>query len=184
MIGALALFPIPGIVLLRDTGPLPGKNLSETFWKAGDKLTRDQPGGTPVKASDLQVGSIVHIMPEGIEESEHPLDERAKAAVLLIRIEPELLSKASVPGSYQGIVAYSKICTHMGCPVALYEQQTHHLLCPCHQSTFDLTDNCKVIFGPAKRALPQLPITVDSDGYLIAKAPFGEAVGPSFWERG
>lgn len=184
LIGALALFPIPGIVLLRDTGPLPGTDLSTTFWKAGDKLARDQPGGTPVKASDLQVGSIVHVMPEGIDETEHPLDERAKAAVLLIRIEPELLSKQSVPGSYQGIVAYSKICTHMGCPVALYEQQTHHLLCPCHQSTFDLTDNCKVIFGPAKRALPQLPITVDSDGYLIAKAPFGEAVGPSFWERG
>jgi ubiquinol-cytochrome c reductase iron-sulfur subunit len=81
-------------------------------------------------------------------------------------------------------VAYSKICTHMGCPVALYEQQTHHLLCPCHQSTFDLTQACKVIFGPAKRPLPQLPITVDSEGYLVAKAPFGEAVGPSFWERG
>ncbi len=184
LIGALALFPLPGIVFLRDTGPLPKNQLSTTFWKAGDKLSRDQPGGTPIKASDLTVGSVVHVMPEGIEDTEHPLDERAKAAVLLIRLEPELLAKESVPGSYQGIVAYSKICSHMGCPVALYEQQTHHLLCPCHQSTFDLTQNCKVIFGPAKRALPQLPITVDSDGYLIAKAPFAEAVGPSFWERG
>jgi ubiquinol-cytochrome c reductase iron-sulfur subunit len=80
-------------------------------------------------------------------------------------------------------VAYSKICTHVGCPVALYEQQTHHLLCPCHQSTFDLTQNCKVIFGPAKRALPQLAITVDAEGYLVAAGPFGEPVGPSFWER-
>jgi len=184
LIGALALFPLPGILLLRDTGPLPGNKLSVTLWEEGSRLTRDQPGGEPVKASDLQVGSIVHIMPEGIEEVDHPLEERAKAAVLLIRLEPELLNDESRPGSYQGIVAYSKICTHMGCPVALYEQQTHHLLCPCHQSTFDLTDNCKVIFGPAKRALPQLPITVDSEGYLIAKAPFGEAVGPSFWERG
>jgi ubiquinol-cytochrome c reductase iron-sulfur subunit len=72
----------------------------------------------------------------------------------------------------------------MGCPVALYEQQTHHLLCPCHQSTFDVTQNCKVIFGPAKRALPQLAITVDAEGYLVAKEGFRESVGPSFWERG
>jgi ubiquinol-cytochrome c reductase iron-sulfur subunit len=68
--------------------------------------------------------------------------------------------------------------------VALYEQQTHHLLCPCHQSTFDLKQNCKVIFGPAKRPLPQLPITVDDEGYLVAKDGFSQAVGPSFWERG
>ena len=72
----------------------------------------------------------------------------------------------------------------MGCPVGLYERTTHHLLCPCHQSTFDVTDDCKVIFGPAKRPLPQLKITVDDEGYLIAAQPFQEAVGPSFWERG
>jgi quinol---cytochrome c reductase iron-sulfur subunit len=185
LIGAMAMFPIPGLVLLRDTGPMPGKHLSETFWKAGMRIERDQPGGGLLKASDLTLGSVVHVMPEGLEEqSKDPLNERAKAAVLLIRLEPELLAAESVPGSYSGIVAYSKICTHMGCPVALYEQRTHHLLCPCHQSTFDLTQNCKVIFGPAKRPLPQLAITVDDEGYLVAKAPFSEAVGPSFWERG
>jgi len=85
---------------------------------------------------------------------------------------------------YQGIVAYSKICTHVGCPVALYEQQTHHMLCPCHQSTFDLSEDGKVIFGPAARSLPQLPITVDADGYLVAQRDFDAPVGPSFWERG
>jgi ubiquinol-cytochrome c reductase iron-sulfur subunit len=184
LIGAMALFPIPGLVLLRDTGPMPGKHLSETIWKAGDRLIRDQPGGGALKASDLTVGSVVHVMPEGIEKAEHPLDERAKAALLLIRLEPELLDAESRPGSFNGIVAYSKICTHMGCPVALYEQRTHHLLCPCHQSTFDLTQNCKVIFGPAKRPLPQLAITVDDEGYLVAKDGFTQAVGPSFWERG
>ena len=68
--------------------------------------------------------------------------------------------------------------------MGLYEQQTHHLLCPCHQSTFDVTQDCKVIFGPAKRPLPQLKITVDAEGYLVADAPFREPVGPSFWERG
>ena len=185
LIGAMALFPLPALVLLRDTGPMPGDNLSTTFWKAGTRLERDQPGGGVLKASDLSLGSVVHVMPEGLDEQvKAPLNERAKAAVLLIRLEPELLAAESVPGSYNGIVAYSKICTHMGCPVALYEQRTHHLLCPCHQSTFDLTQNCKVIFGPANRPLPQLAITVDDEGYLVAKAPFSEAVGPSFWERG
>ena len=85
--------------------------------------------------------------------------------------------------SYDGIVAYSKVCTHVGCPVALYEQQTHHLLCPCHQSQFDVTNGAAVIFGPAARPLPQLPITVDDEGYLVAQSDFTEPVGPSFWER-
>ena len=85
--------------------------------------------------------------------------------------------------SVDGILCYSKICTHVGCPVALYEQHTHHLLCPCHQSTFDVTDECKVVFGPASRPLPQLPIAVDAEGYLIAQSDFTEPVGPSFWER-
>ncbi|MDP9828232.1 cytochrome bc1 complex Rieske iron-sulfur subunit [Kineosporia succinea] len=182
LLGAMALFPLPGVLLFRDTGPLPGRDLAETFWKAGDRLMLDPEGG-PIKASDMVLGAVAHILPEGIEESEHPLNEKAKAAVLLIRLEEDLLAPESIPGSYAGIVAYSKICTHMGCPVALYEQRTHHLLCPCHQSTFDLTQNCKVIFGPAKRALPQLAITVDDEGYLVAKAPFSEPTGPSYWER-
>lgn len=183
LLGSLALMGLPAVVFLRDTGPLPGKALSETFWEPGTRLVKDPQGG-PVKASDLTLGSIVHIMPEGIEETEHPLEERAKAAVIVMRLEPDDLAEESREGAFEGVVAYSKICTHMGCPVALYEQQTHHLLCPCHQSTFDLTQNCKVIFGPAKRPLPQLPITVDAEGYLVAKEGFGEAVGPSFWERG
>jgi quinol---cytochrome c reductase iron-sulfur subunit len=182
LLGAMALFPLPALIFLRDSGPMPGNALSETFWKPGLRLERDPEGGA-IKAADLTLGSVVHVMPAGVNDVEDKLEQRAKAAVLLIRLEPELLAAESLPGSYNGIVAYSKICTHMGCPVALYEQQTHHLLCPCHQSTFDLTQNCKVIFGPAKRPLPQLPITVDSEGYLISKLPFGEPVGPSFWER-
>jgi ubiquinol-cytochrome c reductase iron-sulfur subunit len=182
LIGALALFPLPAIVFLRDTGPLPGKALSTTFWEKGKRLVLD-PTGAPVKAADLTLGSVTHIMPEGVDETEHPLEERAKAAVLVMRLDPDDLDPASREGAYAGIVAYSKICTHMGCPVGLYEQQTHHLLCPCHQSTFDLTQDCKVIFGPAKRPLPQLPITVDAEGYLVAKDGFGQSVGPSYWER-
>ena len=185
LIGAGVLFPIPAVFFFRDTGPLPGDDLSTTMWREGMYLTKDPEGGR-IRASDLGLGSVVHVMPEGIEDQEEILNAKAKAAVLLMRLEPELLNPGAGREDWavDGIVAYSKICTHMGCPVALYEQQTHHLLCPCHQSTFDVTRECKVIFGPAKRALPQLPIRVDDEGYLQAQSGFHEAVGPSFWERG
>jgi ubiquinol-cytochrome c reductase iron-sulfur subunit len=184
LIGALALVPLPAVVLLRDTGPMPGNALSTTFWEPGMRLLTD-PQMQPIKPEDLKIGSVVHIVPDGLTEATpHYLEEKAKSAALLLRLDPDDLDARSQPGAYEGIVAYSKICTHMGCPVALYEQQTHHLLCPCHQSTFDVTQDCKVIFGPAKRPLPQLAITLDADGYLVAKEGFTQAVGPSFWERG
>jgi ubiquinol-cytochrome c reductase iron-sulfur subunit len=181
-LGALAL---PAIVTLRDLGPLPGNAPSTTFWRAGLRLVRD-PEGTPIRTQDIAIGGVVHVMPEGIEESAHPLAEKAKAAVLIIRLAPGEVEEAPdrKGWSHEGIFAYSKICTHVGCPVALYEQQTHHLLCPCHQSTFDVKQHCKVIFGPADRPLPQLAITADADGYLVAQSGFHEPVGPSFWERG
>jgi ubiquinol-cytochrome c reductase iron-sulfur subunit len=182
--GALGLFGLPFIVALRDLGPLPGDRLSHTMWKKGDRLVTD-PELAPIKAADVTIGSVFHVMPEGIDKVEDVLEQRAKAAVLLMRLSPEdIKPNKEREWGYEGIVAYSKICTHVGCPVGLYEQQTHHLLCPCHQSTFDVTDDCKVIFGPAHRPLPQLPITVDTDGYLVAASGFHEAVGPSFPERG
>ncbi|GMA19404.1 cytochrome bc1 complex Rieske iron-sulfur subunit [Arsenicicoccus piscis] len=190
--GALGLFAIPPIVqLVGGLGPLPGDDLSTTFWDSkywtngkAPRLMRD-PEMTPIKASDVTIGSVFHVLPEGIMDSEHPLDEKGKAAVLLMRLHPDQIkSQKERDWGYHGIVAYSKICTHVGCPVGLYEQTTHHLLCPCHQSTFDVTDDCKVIFGPAHRPLPQLKIAVDAEGYLIAEHGFAEAVGPSFWERG
>ncbi len=183
--GALGLFALPlGLQLVGGLGPLPGNELSTTMWKKGLRLVRD-PELTPIKASDVTIGSVFHVMPEGIDKVPDELEEKAKAAVLLMRLDPSDIKVAKEQSwGYQGIVAYSKICTHVGCPVGLYEQQTHHLLCPCHQSTFDVTDDCKVIFGPAHRPLPQLPITVDTDGYLVAQRGFDQAVGPSFWERG
>lgn len=186
LIGALVVTPLPAVVLFRDLAPAedPVPLLQHTMWKAGTRLTRD-PSGTPIRASEVTLGSAFHVIPEGINELEHKLEEKAKAAVLLMRLKPEDLNVS--PGredwNYAGIVAYSKICTHVGCPVALYEQQTHHLLCPCHQSQFDIKHEAKVIFGPAKRPLPQLPITVDDEGYLIARSDFTEPVGASFWER-
>jgi len=183
--GALALFPLPGLIIFGDLGPNVNDKLRHTAWKPGTRLARD-PNGRPIKASDVTVGSVYHVVPEGLMPGEHGyLEEKAKAAVLLVRVDPSELieTEERASWSYQGIVAYSKICTHVGCPVALYEQHTHHLLCPCHQSTFDLVDGCKVVFGPATRALPQLPITVDAEGYLIAQSDFNEPVGPSFWDR-
>ena len=183
--GALALFPIPAVVLFSDLGPNPKDSLRHTMWsKGGLRLTRD-PDGTAIKASDVQVGSVFHVIPEGLVDLESPdlLNEKAKAAVLLVRLDPSEITEKQRNWGYDGIVAYSKICTHVGCPVALYEQHTHHLLCPCHQSTFDLANDCKVVFGPASRPLPQLKIEVDAQGYLVAPGDFEEPVGPSFWER-
>ncbi len=183
--GALALFPLPGLVLFKDmtTDPNPTETLRHTMWKTGTRLTTD-PTGTPIKAADLTLGSVFHVIPEGLNDREDKLEQKAKAAVLLVRLDPaDIKSQKEADWGYNGIVAYSKICTHVGCPVALYEQHTHHLLCPCHQSTFDITNDCHVIFGPASHALPQLPITVDAEGYLVAKSDFHEPVGPSFWER-
>ena len=186
LIGAVALTPIPAVVLFRDLAPdaEPNELLRHTLWAKDVRLTRD-PTGTPIKASDVTYGSAFHVIPEGINEREDLLEQKAKAAVLVMRLRPDDLHEADdrKGWSYDGIVAYSKICTHVGCPVALYEQQTHHVLCPCHQSQFDVSNGAEVIFGPAKRPLPQLPIAIDSEGYLVAQSDFLEPVGPSFWER-
>ena len=197
LIAALVASVVPGVVLFRGLAPFdspekphagdPVYLLEHTMWKKGMRLAHD-PSGEPILAADLTLGSAVHVIPEALAKMGHGegyLDEKAKAIVLLVRLLPEQLTESEErkEWSYNGIVAYSKVCTHVGCPVALYEQQTHHLLCPCHQSQFDVTDHAKVIFGPAARPLPQLPITVDDEGYLVARSDFLEPVGPSFWER-
>ena len=181
---SLGLVGLAPIVLLRDTGPLPKKFFETTNWTKGTRLLRD-PDGSPVLASDLEVGAVTQALPELPTGVERTLENTGKDAVLLIRLRPEdfNLDAQRLSWTYQGIIAFSKICTHMGCAVALYEQQTHHLLCPCHQSTFDVTRAAKVIFGPAARPLPQLAITVDANGYLIAQQPFTVPIGPSYWER-
>jgi quinol---cytochrome c reductase iron-sulfur subunit len=185
LLGALGPLGLLAILPLRDLGPLPGNWFSHTVWKKGTRLATD-PQGRPIKASDVPIGGVVHVLPEGIDDLPDALEQKVKAAVILIRLAPQQVSKRSDPNGwgYDGIVAYSIICTHVGCPVGLYEQKSHRLLCPCHQSTFDVLDHCKVVFGPAVRPLPQLPITVDDEGYLIAQSDFHEPVGPSFWERG
>lgn len=194
---AAAPLGLAPLVLLRDLGPLPEKRLRHTFWgeavkaaqKEGKKGVRLVVDGTnrPLRVSDFATpGSMITVLPEGIEEgSEHPTNDIAKAVTILVNIPVDQFKPAKGRENWHvgGIVAYSKICTHVGCPAALYEQTTHHILCPCHQSTFDATDAAKVIFGPAARPLPQLPIS-EENGYLIATSDYREPIGPSFWERG
>jgi len=194
LIGAMALFPIPLIIMLKDLwvpGPLqqgksPAEILSTTLWRKGTRIVSD---GTyqPVKATDLPVGGLVSAVPadlQKVEEVDGNLNARGKSAIILVRMQPDQIRSQQGEGwDYQGILAYSKICTHVGCPIALYEQRTHHLLCPCHQSTFDLADAGNVVFGPAARSMPQLPIGVDEEGYLVAMSDFQVPIGPSFWER-
>ena len=195
LIAALVLFPIPLVVLLKDLwvptpaeqGKSPADILSTTLWTKGSRIVSD---GTykPVKPEDLPVGGLINAVPADlpeVEELQGNLNARGKAAIILVRMQPdEIRSQQGAGWDYQGILAYSKICTHVGCPISLYEQRTHHLLCPCHQSTFDLADSGNVVFGPAARRMPQLPIGVDAGGYLVATSDFAEPVGPSFWERG
>jgi ubiquinol-cytochrome c reductase iron-sulfur subunit len=93
------------------------------------------------------------------------------------------VEKPVVAGLWENFVAYSKICTHAGCPASLYEQQTNRLLCPCHQSQFLITEQARPVFGPAHRKLPMLPLELDPEGFLVAKSDFLEPVGPTYWER-
>ncbi|SDS44027.1 menaquinol-cytochrome c reductase iron-sulfur subunit precursor [Paraoerskovia marina] len=188
-LSALAIFPLTIAVPLVSSvgGDWNVSKFRHTRWDKGTRLAID-PTGRLIKAADVTIGSVFHVIPDATEEEREShawITEKAKAVVLVVRLDPRDLKEAEdrKDWSHDGIVAYSKICTHVGCPVALYEQQTHHLLCPCHQSTFDIADGAKVVFGPAKRPLPQLPISVDDEGYLVAKSDFHEPVGPSYWER-
>ena len=190
LIGALGVLGLPAIILLRDLGPLPGRALYNTIWAKGIRVVNDVTD-RPIKPSDMVVGQLVNAAPANLAplQEENPAEyqnAKAKAAVIVVRIKPSEIR--TPPGrenwGVDGILCYSKICTHVGCPISLYEQTTHHVLCPCHQSTFDLADGAKVVFGPAARPLPQLPLAVDSEGYLVAQSGFTEPVGPSFFERG
>jgi len=192
LIGAMAVLPLPALWILRDLGPLPGNSLRYTAWQANELIINnntvslDGTTGSGIRPEDMQVGTLVTARPQAALSAGDDFNNMMiKASILLVRMdEADIKSQQEIDWSYQGIVAFSQICTHVGCPVALYEQQTHHMLCPCHQSTFDLSDDGRVIFGPAARSLPQLPITVNADGFLVARSDFTQPVGPSFWERG
>ncbi|HTP17942.1 MAG TPA: Rieske 2Fe-2S domain-containing protein [Streptosporangiaceae bacterium] len=181
LIAATVPVALAPIVLLRDMGPLPGTSLENTVWRRGMRLLTAG-SNRPLTPGDFDSpGGMITVVPEGFQNDD---DALAKAAVVIIKFAPGVLQPPTVLNwTVDGIVAYSKICTHLGCPAALYEQTTQHILCPCHQSTFDAPRGAQVLFGPATRPLPQLPMTVNSAGYLVARSDFHEPVGPSYWER-
>lgn len=159
------------------------------------------PGESPfvkMRPEDLDAGGMETVFPwresdgDGTTvESHHRLGEIAMGVrnpVMLIRIRPVDMAKVvkrkgQESFNFGELFAFTKVCSHLGCPSSLYEQQSYRILCPCHQSQFDALHFAKPIFGPAARALAQLPITIDQDGYLVANGDFIEPVGPAFWER-
>ena len=171
----VAMFP-----LLRSLGPLPKKTLDHTDWKKGTYVVDST--GRRVKAGDLGVGSIMTVYPEGTQNSDRG---QAVDQTVLIRISNVNFTtkKGRENWGPKGYLAYSKLCTHLGCPVGLYEQQLQVLVCPCHQSTFNVLNGAEPEFGPAPRPLPQLPLYIDASGNLRAQDDYDQPVGPGFWER-
>lgn len=170
--GAALLFPI------RSLGPRPGAGLKSTPYAGRHKrvVTAD---GKPVKPADLETDGVITVWPEGHTDA-------ADSPTLLIRTRTSQKFKARKGREdwrVGEIVAYSKLCTHVGCPVGLYQAQKGLLLCPCHQSTFNVLDGARPVFGPAARSLPQLPLAVNEDGEIIARGDFSGPVGPGFWDR-
>ncbi|HEX2050992.1 MAG TPA: Rieske 2Fe-2S domain-containing protein [Actinomycetota bacterium] len=165
--GALA---IPALSL----GPTPGQSLFRTKWRAGARVV--DAFDRPLKPSDLPLEGVTTAFPEG-------LAGEPDSQTLVVRVDPDLLELPEGRSEWapNGCVGYSKICTHAGCPVGLYRAEAHELLCPCHQSTFDVLRGAEPLFGPAARPLPQLPLGLDDEGYLVARGDFSEPVGPSFW---
>lgn len=166
-------------------GPRPHTDLYKTKW---GRFTRavDQ-DGNPIKPTDLPPDGILTVFPEG------HMDDALSPTLLINVGGADFKANPHRPGwnlqgPYGNIVAFSKICTHAACPASLYNVQTHQLVCPCHQSTFDVLETCKPVFGPAPRSLAQLQLTTDADGYIVSVSDYtrtgGGPVGPGFWNRG
>jgi quinol---cytochrome c reductase iron-sulfur subunit len=171
--GALGLALLLPVLSL---GPAPGNSLKVTPWTRGKRVVDEN--GELVTIDTVPEDGFLTVFPEGHEGA-------ADAQTLLIHVRPGSLRlpperMAWVPSGTQ--VAYSKICTHAGCPVGLYRAESQTLICPCHQSQFDVSDGAKPFFGPAARPLPQLPLGVDEEGILVAQGDFPEPVGPAFWD--
>lgn len=170
-LGLGAIWPVSSL------GPRPAGRLQRTGWREGIHLVDEQ--GSRVSLGALDIGSVLTVFPEG-------RDPRADDQVLLLRLQPEDLQLPAGRGEFapEGYVAFSKVCTHAGCPVGLYQNVGHFLLCPCHQATFDVVRGAEPVFGPAARALPQLPLTIGDDDTLVAADDLTGPVGPDRWRLG
>ncbi len=178
LLGIAALFP------LRSLAPASADvdQLAHTSWRKGSRLVRED--GTVVRASDLDVNSIVTVFPQG-HVGPAFVNDMANDATVLVRVPPSELHLPTerVAWAPQGLLAFSKVCTHAGCAVGLYRAAARQLFCPCHQSTFDVLTGGARTFGPAARGLPQLPIRIADDGSLEALGDYREPIGPGYWER-
>jgi ubiquinol-cytochrome c reductase iron-sulfur subunit len=174
LVGALGLLGVAALFPVRSLGTKPGRTLFHTSWTPGARVVTVE--GDAVTATSLEVGSVLTVFPEGHTNA-------ADSQTILLRVDSAAFSP--LPGrenwSPDGYLAYSKVCTHAGCPVALYQAEAKELFCPCHQSAFDVFDGARPAAGPATRPLPQLPLAIDVDGFLTAQRDFTEPVGPGFW---
>jgi ubiquinol-cytochrome c reductase iron-sulfur subunit len=185
LFGIVALFP-----LIRSLGPLPKDELDVSNWKAGTVLVDSN--GRPIRRETLQAGGIMTVYPRNqkiVKDGEVTFTQQGLSTdqTVLIRLSDGPLPQPTMPGregwAPDGYVAYSKVCTHLGCPVGLYERELEVLVCPCHQSMFNVRNGAVPQFGPAPRPLPQLPLGYNDQGYLVATAPYDQALGPAFFER-
>jgi ubiquinol-cytochrome c reductase iron-sulfur subunit len=174
LVGALGFLGVAALFPVRSLGTKPGRTLFHTRWAAGTRVVTQE--GEAVKSDTLEVGGVLTVFPEGHTTA-------ADSQTVLVRVDPSTFQP--LPGreswSPEGYLAYSKVCTHAGCPVALYQADSKQLFCPCHQSAFDVVDGARPTAGPATRPLPQLPLTIDNEGYLTAQRDFTLPVGPGFW---
>ena len=173
-LGAALLAPAASLGPLLHT-----RELYRAPWRRGRRLVGDD--GRALSADEIEEGTFYTAYPEGADR------ELVGSPIVVVRLQPaEIRDRRDwAPG---GIVAFSKICTHAGCAIALYRKPTFAptqprpaLVCPCHYSTFDPAAGGAVLFGPAGRPLPQLPLEIDGAGHLRAAGTFSGPVGPSWW---
>jgi ubiquinol-cytochrome c reductase iron-sulfur subunit len=172
-LGAAAVFPLRS--LLPSMSEVPDQVLAQNPWRKGRRLvTAEQ---KPIKSTDLGLGEVVTVFPDNYDTRDDV------GSTLLIRVDPDELALPAdrANWSVDGVLAYSKLCTHAGCPVGLYADQPAQLLCPCHHSVFNVLDGAQPMQGPASHALPQLPLALDAEGFLVANGGFSGPVGAAWW---
>jgi ubiquinol-cytochrome c reductase iron-sulfur subunit len=175
IMGIVLVFP-----LVRSLGPTPEKVFDGTNWTAGSYLV--DINGRRIHQADIEVGGALTVFPQKYVNNDN--DQAVDQTMLIRPMGKPFLTKPGREGwTPDGYVAYSKVCTHAGCPVGLYQEQLFQLLCPCHQSLFDVLQGARQVFGPAPRPLPQLPLYIDDEGFLRSQSGYHEPIGPGFWER-